>query len=232
VIGAAILFLGLPMLAVVARGAPALLTLSPSIWEAALRSILIALSATLICFALSLAIAWVLSTGRTVLAEGVVLIGLTASSLVIGTGLFILLRPIADPFALALPLTAVVNAVMGVPFALRVLLPAVATVRRGQGRLAASLGLSSWVWMRHVLLPGIRRPAGFALGLVAAFSMGDLGIIALFGTSGTTTLPLEMAQLMGAYRMEAAAGAGALLLILSFALFALFDAGGRYDRAG
>ena len=37
--------------------------------------------------------------------------------MVIGTGLFILLFPVADPVALALPVTALVNAVMAENFA-------------------------------------------------------------------------------------------------------------------
>jgi thiamine transport system permease protein len=37
--------------------------------------------------------------------------------------------------------------------------------------------------------------------------------------------------LMGAYRMEQAAGAALLLLVLSLALFWLFDRGGRMNAA-
>ena len=43
------------------------------------------------------------------------------------------------------------------------------------------------------------------------------------------TLPLQILRLMGAYRMEAAAGAALLLLALSLMLFWLFDQGGRRD---
>ena len=81
--------------------------------------------------------------------------------------------------------------------------------------------------MRLVLLPRIRTNLGFALGLTAAMSMGDLGVIAMFADPQTATLPLQMYRLMGAYRMEAAAGAAVLLLALSFGLFWLFDKGGR-----
>jgi thiamine transport system permease protein len=40
-----------------------------------------------------------------------------------------------------------------------------------------------------------------------------------------------MYRLMGAYRMEAAAGAALLLLAMSLALFWAFDRGGRVARA-
>ena len=60
---------------------------------------------------------------------------LAASPFVIGTGLFILLYPLADPFALALPVTATVNAAMALPFVLRALLPAL-----GRGAHASTAG--------------------------------------------------------------------------------------------
>jgi thiamine transport system permease protein len=63
--------------------------------------------------------------------------------------------------------------------------------------------------------------------LVAALSMGDLGVIALFAGEGEATLPLLVQRLMGAYRMEAAASAALLLVLLSFALFWIFDHWGR-----
>ena len=59
--------------------------------------------------------------------------------------------------------------------------------------------------------------------------MGDLGVITLFAGDGQETLPLAMYRLMGSYQMDAAAGAGLLLLALSLALFWLCDRGGRAD---
>jgi thiamine transport system permease protein len=147
---------------------------------------------------------------------------------VIGTGLFILLRPVADPFALALPVTAAVNAGMALPFALRILLPALGEARRDYGRLADSLGMAGGaVPAGH--WPRIRRPAGFACGLAAALSMGDLGVIALFAPPEVATLPLTMQRLMAAYRLGDAAGVALLLVALTFALFWVFDRGGRID---
>ena len=58
--------------------------------------------------------------------------------------------------------------------------------------------------------------------------MGDLGVIALFADPDSATLPLQMYRLMGAYRMEAAAGAALILLALSLGIFWIFDKGGRW----
>ena len=38
-----------------------------------------------------------------------------------------------------------------------------------------------------------------------------------------------MYRLMGSYQMDAAAGVGLILVVLSFSLFWLFDRGGRVD---
>jgi thiamine transport system permease protein len=65
------------------------------------------------------------------------------------------------------------------------------------------------------------------MGLTAAMSVGDLGVIALFSTGKEQTLPLLMYQLMGSYRTDAAWGAALVLLCLAFAAFAVFDFWGR-----
>ncbi|MHA6346095.1 ABC transporter permease family protein [Roseivivax sp. CAU 1761] len=215
-------FLLLPLLMVALRGAPGLLALGPGVWQAAGHSLLVALGSTALCLAWALPLA---SRRGEVLG----LLGIALSPLVLGTGLFLLLRPVANPLSLALPVTALVNALMALPFALRILRPEAETVRRDYGRLSAALGLSGPVWLRRVYLPRLRRPLGFAAGLAAALSMGDLGVIALFADPDRATLPLQVYRLMSAYRMDQAAGAALLLLILSLALFWGFDRGGRID---
>ncbi|MEL6584807.1 MAG: thiamine/thiamine pyrophosphate ABC transporter permease ThiP [Pseudomonadota bacterium] len=229
-ITAALAFLGLPMLGLISLGIPGMPDLPDATLNAALRSIGVSIAATLISCSLALAIAGGVATHRgraALLGEGLVLIGLTASPLVIGTALFIAIRDFIDPFAFALPLTALVNATLGVPFALRILLPEVDRVIRTRGPLAQSLGLSRRLWLRRVLLPGIRRGLGLALGLVAAFAMGDLGIIALFGSTETETLPLLMFGLMGSFRTDAAQATGLILVLLTLTIFAIFDTWGR-----
>ena len=127
----------------------------------------------------------------------------------------------------ALPVTMLVNALMALPFALRIIAPEYARAEADFGQLADALGLRGVARMRRMILPQIRPALGFAAGLAAALSMGDLGVIALFADAESATLPLQVYRLMGAYRMEVAAGAALLLVLLSFGLFALFDWGGR-----
>ena len=228
------LFLGLPLGAVVLRGVVAIAAgLPAAVWPAAARSLGVALGSAALALTLGLALAGLVDArrarggGRWTEAAG--LMTLAASPFVIGTGLFILLFPLADPFALALPVTATVNAAMALPFVLRALLPALAEARTLDGRLADSLGIEGLARFRLVTWARLRRPMGFAAGLAAALSMGDLGVIALFAPPDLTTLPLLMQQLMAAHRMLQAAGVALVLLALSYAVFWLFDRGGRID---
>jgi thiamine transport system permease protein len=228
-IALAALFLVLPLSMIVARGVPELLSLPPSVIEAAGLSILVSLSSALLCLTLALPIAALAVQRGSALVEGVGYLTIAASPLVIGTGLFVVVFPIMDPFALALPVTALVNAAMALPFALRALTPALAGIERDFGPLADQMGLTGWARLRRLWLPRLRRPLGFAGGLAAALSMGDLGVITMFADPQTATLPLQMYRLMGAYRMGDAAAAGLLLLALSLLIFWIFDRGGRVD---
>ncbi|MGB0158635.1 ABC transporter permease family protein [Thalassovita mediterranea] len=221
----ATLFLVLPIAMLVWDGLWGIAQLPPQVWRALWVSLIVALSSTALCMALALPIA--LAAIRHPRIEGIGLIGIVSSPLVLGTGLFLIIHPFANPLKLAFVVTALVNALMALPFALRVLVPALREAEAGYGRLADALGLTGYARLRLLLLPRARRPLGFAAGLTAALSMGDLGVIALFADPNRATLPLQMYRLMSAYRVEAAAGAGLLLLASSLALFWIFDRGGR-----
>lgn len=221
----AALFLLVPLGMVVLRGLPGLVVVPETIWVAAFRSVLVATGSAVLCVGMAVALA--LRGGATVSVIGV--LPLAASGLVVGTGAFLIVFPLVRPADVALLVTMLVNATLALPFALRAIAPAVAQVEANYGRLAMSLGLSGWGWMRLVVFPRIRRPLGFAAGLAAALSMGDLGVIALFAGEAEETLPLAMYRLMGAYQMDAAAGAALVLLALSLFLFWICDRGGRAD---
>ena len=231
VVSVAAIFLLLPIALVLARGLPAIPALPVAVWESALTSIWVALSSTVLVAVLSVSIA-VAATRfgpRGHLLETAGLLAVAASPLVIGTGLFLVIHPFADPTRFALPVTVLVNAFMTLPFALRALVPAVRNAEADYGRLADTLGMKGWVRLRLLILPRIRRPLGFSLGLAAALSMGDLGVIALFADQDIATLPLQVYRLMGSYRTEDATAASVVLVLLTFGLFVLFDRGAGRD---
>ena len=224
-IAAAALLLLVPLGMVVLRGLPGLFDLPDTIWAAAMRSLVVATGSAILCIGMALALA--LRGGVLIAVIGVM--PLAASGLVVGTGAFLIVFPFVRPADVALLVTMLVNATLALPFALRSIAPAAAQIKADYGRLGASLGMQGWPWVRLVVVPRMRKPLGFATGLAAALSMGDLGVIALFAGQAEETLPLAMYRLMGAYRMETAASAALLLLALSLFLFWICDRGGRAD---
>lgn len=221
VISAAAVFLLVPLAVVVLRGLPALSDLPAPVWQAALTSVRVtALSMAILApMVLILSLASQHSTWPE-LAGALALLG---SPMVIGTGVFLAVYPVADPADWAVPVTALVNAAMALPFALRAVLPALRQTSRDYDRVAQSLGMGFWPRFRLILWPRLRRPFGFAMGLGAALAMGDLGVIALFAQAGNETLPLQMQRLLGAYRSGDAAGAALLLLLMAGAAFVVVE---------
>ena len=124
------------------------------------------------------------------------------------------------------------NALTVLPIALRIAGPDIARTAPLHDRLAASLGIAGWSRWRLIDWPVVRPALGTAFGVGAAMAIGDLGVIALFGTPDFTTLPLFIYQRMGAYRTDDAAIGAALLMILALVLLVGLErllAGGRRD---
>lgn len=221
-------FLLLPLFAIVLAGLYGLPQMPIGVWKTAGNSLGVAMLSIAVLLAIALPMAGWISTRRAGGAEAIGLIGLSASPLMIGTGWFILINPIADPVPLALPVTALINALMALPFALRILVPPMRDVLKTFDRLSRALGLRGWTAWRWLVIPRLRAQIGFTAGLTGALSVGDLGVIALFADPDRATLPLQMYRLMGAYRTEAAAGAALVLLAMALGLFWLCDKGGRW----
>jgi len=141
---------------------------------------------------------------------------------VLGTGLFLLLRNVADVFSIALLLAIIINSLMALPFVLRILDGPLMQAAKQHDRLIQSLGISGWSRWRLLDWPLVRKPIGFALGIAASLAAGDLSAIALFGSERAMTLPLLLFQRMGSYRFhEAATTAGILLLVCLFLFMSL-----------
>ena len=241
-IAIAVVILVMPLGAVVLAGVtgPVLSSLGDAaLWHAAGRSLAVGLSAG----GLALLLGWGLVLSSRMLrvryhrphaADGLDLAGslvLVVPPFVIAAGLFVLLRPVADVFVIGLGLVVLVNALMGLPFVLRILGPAATQAAERHLRLCDSLGMAGWNRFRLVDWPLLRRPAALSLAVCSALAVGDLGVIALFGTPDTRTLPLLLYHQMGSYRVEAAAVTALVLLALTLALFVAIErgVGGRAD---
>ncbi|KIN65596.1 Thiamin ABC transporter membrane component [Sulfitobacter noctilucae] len=224
-------FLLVPLCAVVLRGVTGIVVMPGSVWQAAGASFYVSVLSVLVLGAIALPMAGWIASRRAGGVEAVGLLGLSASPLMIGTGWFIVINPLMNPAALALPVTALVNALMALPFVLRIIVPRLRDTLQDFGRVTETLGMRGWPLWRWVILPRLAPQLGFAAGLTGALSMGDLGVITLFADMDRATLPLQMYRLMGAYQMQAASGAALLLLVMALGAFWACDAVGKHYAA-
>ena len=218
-----------PLAAVALSGLATLPSLARAdVLRALAASFAIALPAAFLAVALALALAATARArqmaGHAGQARAMTALGgmiLAVPPVAVSAGLFVVLRPLADPFAFAIPLIMLINGLMALPFALRQVEPPLLLSAERYGRLADSLGISGAWRVRLVDWPLLARPLAVALMLATALSLGDLGVAAFFGSGDLLTLPLLLHQRMGAYRMDEAASVALLLALLVLGLFLL-----------
>jgi thiamine transport system permease protein len=219
----------LPLLAVLGgifTGGVGGLLVRPAFWGATATSFGVAIAAA----ALNLGLAVSLALARAATARAVPRLALTAPGytylavpgMVLALGFFLVVRGTGLVPEKAGPFVVVIgSALIGLPFAMATLSPPLDAISRTQGRLIRSLGLTGWEQFRLIEWPLLGRDFGVALALTFCFSLGDLGVISLFGTANFKTLPLMMVEALGAYRTNDAALIGALMLIATIATFTL-----------
>ncbi|OIN03834.1 thiamine/thiamine pyrophosphate ABC transporter permease [Oceanisphaera psychrotolerans] len=223
-----------PLLAIIGSGLNPRLwaALSSSLlWQTTLTSVIIAGGAALLSLLLTLGL---LGSSRylrlqlqrrrsAAMMEAAGSVILVLPAVVLSTGLFILLRDIADVFTLGPVLVLLVNALMALPYGLRALQQPMDHVARQYDRLCTSLDIQGLARLRLVEWPQLRKPLALALALAMMLSLGDLSAIALFGSQSLQTLPWLLYQQLGNYQMIDAAATALVLLLLSLGLFGLIE---------
>jgi thiamine transport system permease protein len=217
----------LPLLSVLIDGIGAgmvRVAAQPAFWWATGSSLVIGSTSAL----LTLLLALLLALGRGATGSGVLrtLLGMPAfaylavPAVVLSLGFFLLVRHLGLAPATAAPFVVILgNSLLALPFAMATLGPPLEAIARTRGKLIRSLGLSGWRQFVLVEYPLLGRDIGVMLALAFCFSLGDLGVIALFGTQDFQTLPLLMFRALGSYRNNDAAAIAAILLIGTIAAF-------------
>ena len=195
-----------------------------SFWNAVATSLWIGATSALVTLVLGLTLA--ASRATTSSRLGRTLLGMPAyaylavPAVTLALGAFILVRDLGIGAGPAAPWVVIIaNALLSLPFAMATLAPPFEAIARSRGRLIRSLSLSGTRQFLAIEWPLIARDAGLVVALSFCFSLGDLGVIALFGTQDFTTLPLLMVRALGAYRANDAAAIAALMLVLTVAAF-------------
>ncbi|MDF1608116.1 thiamine/thiamine pyrophosphate ABC transporter permease [Hoeflea sp. YIM 152468] len=236
-IGVAGVFVGAPMVAVIISGLQADLSrllADPQFWRAATTSLSIGVAAAL----LSVLLAGLLVRARYSAADRSAspALGLlsalsgAASSLtllvppvVLGAGWFLMLGGGVGQMLAPLAVIVTVNALMALPFVMRVIEPAHLSAMQRNGRLSLSLGITGFSRLWQIDIPALRLPLVTGFVFAVALSLGDLGAIALFGSDRIVTLPWLLYQKLGSYRTSDAAGLALLLGGLTMGLMLAAD---------
>lgn len=241
---AAVLFLTLPLGSVVVAGLRSdLLRLlaEEAFLRAAVTSLAIAFGSALSALTLALATIHAQTVigllrrpsltmkGISVLLSGVSSLVLLVPTIVLATGWFMALRSVGGIANFAPAVVVGINALMALPFVMRVMAPALANHRAATGRLVLSLGIVGFSKLRLIDWPLLKKPLLTALSFAMALSLGDLGAVALFGSEQVTTLPWLIYSRMGHYRTNDADGL-ALILGLICLLLTLAGTTGAQPR--
>lgn len=143
---------------------------------------------------------------------------LMVPSLVLATGLFLLFRNVGISIKHAYWIVVWVNAVMALPFVLRAIMPTIYQQEKRFRHLYAQMHVVGWSRFR-LEWGQIRSSLAQGLAYAVLLSLGDLGVVALFGSKGLETLPMYLYQLIGSYRVEQGACVAVVLILLCLSLF-------------
>ncbi|WP_313531554.1 thiamine/thiamine pyrophosphate ABC transporter permease [Shinella sp.] len=137
---------------------------------------------------------------------------------VVATGWFLMLRTFGETGRFAPVIITIINALMALPFVVRVLEPAYSTHLTRTARLALSLGVTGMHRLRWIDWPALKKPFLTAFAFAMALSLGDLSAVAIFGAEGFATLPWLLFSRMASYRTADAAGIALILGVICLLL--------------
>ncbi|MCX4024718.1 ABC transporter permease subunit [Endozoicomonas sp. SM1973] len=157
------------------------------------------------------------------IAEGVSANILYFPAIVLATGWFILLWQLSDVFQYTLWLVIIINVLMAMPFAIRIIKVPFFQIASHYQQLSMHLGVTGWHWWWVVAWPALSTAIGQAAALAFVLSLGDMGIVALIGDPDFITLPLLVYQYLANYQYPQAAVLSVVLLISCFICFYLIE---------
>jgi thiamine transport system permease protein len=137
-------------------------------------------------------------TGRLVRGfDALLMLPLGVSAVTVGFGFLIALDEPPLDLRSSWILVPLAQALVGVPFVVRTMLPVLRAVDGRLREAAAVLGASPWRVWREVDLPMVRRALLIAAGFAFAVSLGEFGATVFIARPDNPTLPVAVARLLG-----------------------------------
>ncbi|MER5693464.1 ABC transporter permease [Streptomyces mirabilis] len=129
--------------------------------------------------------------------DALLMLPLGVSAVTVGFGFLIALDEPPLDLRSSWILVPLAQALVGVPFVVRTMLPVLRAVDGRLREAAAVLGASPWRVWREVDLPMVRRALLIAAGFAFAVSLGEFGATVFIARPDNPTLPVAVARLLG-----------------------------------
>jgi thiamine transport system permease protein len=209
------LFLGLPLAVLVERslavgpgygvdayralgGSTSALLATP--WEAVVNSIVYAAAATAIAILVGGLAAFAIAgsrRGRTRVLDGLLMLPLGASAVMLGFGVVVAFDSEPIDFRSEPWIVPVVQALVAIPFVVRIVAPTLRAIDERQREAAAVLGASPGRVRREIDLPVVGRALTVAAGFAFAISLGEFGATVFLARPDSPTLPVAIFRFLG-----------------------------------
>lgn len=224
------LFLGLPLAVLVERslavgdghgldayralGEPTAVLLTAQ-WEAIVNSLVYAAAATVIAIVVGGLAAFAVADRRgSRLLDLLVLVPLGASAVMLGLGFLIAFDTPPLDFRAAPWIVPVVQALVAIPFVVRIMVPTLRSIDPRLREAAALLGASPGRVRREIDLPIVARGLAVAAGFAFAISLGEFGATVFLARPDRPTLPVAIFRFLGRPGEVNVAQAYALAVVL------------------
>lgn len=211
-LGGLAVFLGLPLLVLVERSLAlgdghgfaaygalgretGVLLAAP--WEAILNSVLYAAAASAIAVVVGGLAAFAVVDRSSRLLDGLVLLPLGASAVMLGLGFLIAFDTPPVDFRAEPWIVPVAQALVAIPFVVRIVAPTLRSIDPRQREAAALLGASPGRVLREIDLPIVSRGLAVAAGFAFAISLGEFGATVFLARPDNPTLPVAIFRFLG-----------------------------------
>ncbi len=134
---------------------------------------------------------------RTRVLDGLVLLPLGASAVMLGLGFLIAFDTAPFAFRGEPWLVPVAQALVAIPFVVRIVAPALRSIDPHQREAAALLGASPSRVRREIDLPIVSRGLAVAAGFAFAISLGEFGATVFLARPDNPTLPVAILRFLG-----------------------------------
>ena len=166
-------------------------------WRAAEYSLAFASVAALVALAVGGLAAIALARRPAGVVDGLVLLPLGASAVMLGFGFIITFDESPIDFRSSWWLVPVAQSLVAAPFVVRIVTPALRAVDPRLRDAAATLGASPQRAWREVDLPLVSRAFGVAAGFAFAIALGEFGATVFVARAEQPTLPVAIFRFLG-----------------------------------